>query len=106
MPEGYILHRGHGGLPCPDLGKQKGAEDVNYPKCVTLVAINGFFEHHIQWCSCHADGYTMSSPMQLFQEHFFPATHVRPETALLLTCWIVRTRLSTDCKRSNSNGLD
>ena len=88
MEEGYVLHLGHGGLPCP-CGQQETSqaeepillEPSSYRPRVTLAAMNGFFEHKVAWCFCRVDGTRISAPMQLFLERWFPATQTRPETA-------------------------
>lgn len=89
MKEGYLLHLGHGGLCCPNDGEDAINEEVDsgeqekfeYCQTVTLVAVNGFFEHKVAWCSCYIKGQRVPSATQLFRERLFPATQTRPQTA-------------------------
>lgn len=89
MDEGYVLHLGHGGSPCPCAGQdgnlQHGVPILKDPSLyrptVTLAAVNGFFEHKVAWCFCKVDGSRVSAPMQLFHDRWFPATQTRTESA-------------------------
>lgn len=106
--EGYILHIGHGGQACPNIGIDQdvhfGPEDKSkYSQTVTLVAVNGFFKHKVAWCCCLVEGRRLSSAMQLFRERLFPATHTKPETAftfdLLDYFWVDMM----ECKTANQS---
>ena len=88
MAKGFLLHLGHGGLPCLNPWEGHSAMDAAqnthqkplFSQTVTLVAINGFFEHKVSWCGCFVEGQVTPSAMQLFNERLFPATQSRPET--------------------------
>lgn len=111
MAEGFLLHLGHGGVPCPYINKDEDAmEDDSacfgksgYSHTLTMVAVAGFFRHKAAWCRCLVEGRRVASSMQLFQERLFPATHTRPETAfsfdVLDHFWVDMM----ECKTSNQS---
>jgi hypothetical protein len=100
--QGYVLHLGHRGKPCPhnsaegeewldaddemdglpgpglfpDNSKEK-VNDITEEE-VDVLDTNGVFRHRIRWCQCPG---AQNKPRQLFQMGIFAASLRRPETA-------------------------
>ena len=74
---GYVFILGHSssGHGCP--------EDDNLfgDRCMTLIHVNGIFEHCIRFCRCQG---ASADHEQLFHHRLFPSTFDRPETAFTL----------------------
>ena len=97
-----MLHLGHHGAMCPDLGDpwldvdgDTSIKDVDLlqdgtdqePKViveegsvnvVNIVHTTGVFKHKVQWCQCPG---AKKKTVQLFQMQLFPASHLQPKTA-------------------------
>ena len=122
--EGFILHLGHGGEPCPADSTRRGQQDTQPgssdegegegdddgilltgweerdKKCLVIVDISGIHQLRINWCQCK----TAAEPhIQLLRNRFFPASIKRPLTAFtfsLLDHFHIDT---VECKTSASS---
>jgi hypothetical protein len=74
---GYVFILGHSssGHSCPE------DENLFGDRRMTLIHVNGVFEHCIRFCRCHG---ASSEHEQLFCHRLFPSTFDRPETAFTL----------------------
>jgi CxC2 like cysteine cluster associated with KDZ transposases len=74
---GYVFNLGHpsSGRSCPDEG------DLFGDRRMTLIHVNGVFEHCVRFCRCHG---AVSDHEQLFAHRLFSSTFDRPETAFTL----------------------
>jgi len=74
---GYVFVLGHSisGQGCPE------DDDLFGDRRMTVIHVNGVFEHCIRFCRCKD---ALSEHEQLFQHRLFPATFDRPETAFTL----------------------
>lgn len=74
---GYVFPLGHSSSigSCPEYGDMIGDRKI------TIVHVNGVFEHYVRFCKCNG-----ASPEheQLFRNRLFPSTFDRPETAFTL----------------------
>jgi hypothetical protein len=99
---GFILHLGHGGQRCPERGGEDdvwedddGDQETGFcvedwveipdekkkknPDNVLVIADSlGIFRHRVSWCKCTN---ASDHAMQLFQEHLFPSSFERPNSA-------------------------
>jgi len=122
--EGFILHLGHGGEPCPgnstrrgqqgtqpgssDEGEEEGGEDEvlltgwEQPdrQCLVIVDISGVHQLRIDWCQCK----TAAEPhIQLLRNRLFPASIKRPSTAFTFSLLDHFHIDSVECKTSASS---
>jgi hypothetical protein len=74
---GYVFKLGHSssGLACPE------DDDLFGDRRMTLIHINGVFEHCIRFCRCQG---AISEHEQLFDQRLFPSSFDRPQTAFTL----------------------
>lgn len=125
--EGFVLHLGHGGEPCPvnDTGRggqeaQPGSADEDggegedegegagdgVPlagwekqdrRCLVIVDTLGVHQLRIGWCQCK----TAEEPhIQLLRNRFFPASIKRPSTAFTFSLLDYFHIDSVECKTS------
>jgi hypothetical protein len=98
VDQGFILHVGHGGEPCPnahrdaewvdmDQGDDSAMDETidvgpnaDHKTSLLIVDTAGIFNHHVAWCRCVPDN-KPDQAMVLFQHHLFPSSFIRPETA-------------------------
>ena len=73
---GYVFTLGHSssGRRCPD-------NDVFGDRRMTIIHVNGIFEHCVRFCKCLGAN---SEHIQLFDHRLFSSTFDRPETAFTL----------------------
>jgi hypothetical protein len=90
---GYVFALGHSGSAgfCPDDDHFFG------DRRITLVHLNGVFEHFIRFCKCQG---ALPEHEQLFTHRLFPSTFERPETAFSLEVLDYYGIDSTECKTS------
>ena len=74
---GYVFALGHSssGLRCPD------DENLFGDRRMTLIHVNGVFEHCVRFCRCEG---AIAEHEQLFQHRLLPSSFDRPETAFTL----------------------
>jgi hypothetical protein len=74
---GYVFKLGHSisGRSCPD------EDDLFGDRKMTLIHVNGVFEHCIRFCRCHG---ASSEHEQLFLHRLFPSSFDRPQTAFTM----------------------
>jgi len=75
---GYILHLGHGGLPCPISGEQGERDSKASKGTLIVVDIRSIHSHSVSWCRCPG---APSRPAQLLRMHLYPASIQSPRTA-------------------------
>ena len=120
--EGFILHLGHGGKPCPGNNSRKfGQEDqlgssdeeegeddevllTSWEKkdrrCLVIVDTSGIHQLRISWCQCS----TAAEPhIQLLRNHLFPASIKRPSTTFTFSLLGYFHIDSVECKTSASS---
>ncbi len=96
VDQGFVLHVGHRGEPCPNAHKDAEWVDMDQgddsamdetvnmgPNAdqqtfLLIVDTTGIYHHHVAWCKCSAKP---DYAMILFRHHLFPSSFVRPETA-------------------------
>lgn len=72
-PQGYAIHLGHGGDPCPN-----HASNEDMDRVFTVVTGNGIHTTQVQFCMCDK---APNRPKQLLGLRLFPATFARPTMA-------------------------
>src|SRR5437016_507923 len=90
---GYVFNLGHSsaGGRCP-------VEDDDFgDRQMTLIHVNGLFEHCVRFCRCLG---AISEHEQLFRHRLFPSTFDRPETAFTLDLLDYYSIDSMECKTS------
>lgn len=122
--EGFVLHLGHDGEPCPTNqitrdreGVQPGSSDEDEGEsdagevplagwekqdrqCLVIVDTSGVHQLRIGWCQCE----TAAEPhIQLLRNRFFPASIKRPSTAFTFTLLDHFHIDSVECKTSASS---
>jgi CxC2 like cysteine cluster associated with KDZ transposases len=95
--QGYMMHLGHGGAPCPSVGLQDmddgiileeedivedtshllGQWEVLESHIVVVVDCSGVHQRRISWCYCSG---APEKHIQLLRHRLFPATIKRPST--------------------------
>ncbi|KIJ52282.1 hypothetical protein M422DRAFT_156835 [Sphaerobolus stellatus SS14] len=70
---GHIVYFGHGDKACPHIDDEWGAQDI------TLLDVTGVHIVRMGWCRC-AGAPTQAE--QLLERKWFPATIIRPRTAI------------------------
>ena len=123
--EGFVLHLGHGGEPCPvgsqtgglqgtqpensdDEGEaQKYAEDVPLAswekqdsRCLVVVDISGVHQLQVGWCQCSV---ASDHHIQLLRSRLFPASVKRPSTAFTFAVLDYFHIDAVECKISASS---
>lgn len=107
--QGYILHMGHGGSPCPAIPDMEwndwnGVD--NYPTpdtdqdgtdqlhdsvplmesdaketVMVIVHTSGVFHHTVRWCGCAPNNPERDCDLHLLRLNLFPASRKQPRTA-------------------------
>jgi CxC2 like cysteine cluster associated with KDZ transposases len=74
---GYVFNLGHSGTgrSCSE------GDDVFGDRRMTIIHVNGIFEHCVRFCKCHGAN---SEHLQLFDHSLFSSSFDRPETAFTL----------------------
>ena len=123
--EGFILHLGHGGQPCPtdytgwdnkepqpgssdeDMGEGEGEEGVPFAswekqdrRCLVIVDTSGVHQLRVGWCRCDA---AAEPHIQLLRHRLFPASMKRPSTAFTFSLLEYFHIDSVECKTSASS---
>jgi hypothetical protein len=123
--QGYVLHLGHRGQPCPatllfndewmdvDEGRQdvdgayifedetRGVNEGNLQDgVVDIIHTTGVFRNNIRWCQCQE---APAKDVQLFQMQLFPASHHRPQTAFTFDCLEYFYTDAMECKTPASS---
>lgn len=124
--EGFVLHLGHGGEPCPashtgrenkeaQLGisdEDEGEEEDESHKvplagwekqdrrCLVIVDTSGVHQLRIGWCQCET---AVEPHIQLLRHHLFPASIKRPSTAFTFSLLDYFHIDSMECKTSASS---
>jgi len=90
---GYIFILGHSssGGCCPEMNNVWGDRPM------VLIHVNGVFKHCVRFCRCQG---AISEHEQLFNNHLFPSTFDRPETAFTLDVLEYYSIDSMECKTS------
>jgi hypothetical protein len=117
--EGFTLHLGHGGDPCPedqlkagtqrtqdadvvdgrtaDEGIPLSSKQANNMKCLTVVDVSGIHQLRVGWCRCKdAPG----ADIQLLRNRLFPASISNPSTAFTFGLLSYFHIDSVECKTS------
>ena len=122
--EGFVLHLGHGGEPCPGSSTKKGQQGTQSEssdegegegnddgvlltgweqqdrQCLVIVDISGVHQLQINWCQCK----TAAEPhIQLLRNRLFPASIKRPSTAFTFSLLEHFHIDSVECKTSASS---
>ena len=122
--EGFILHLGHGGEPCPtshisgerqetgpgslhegeEEGDSSGGPLAGWEnqdtRCLVIVDTSGVHQLRIGWCQCKP---TVEPHIQLLRNRFFPASVKRPSTAFTVSLLDHFHVDSVECKTSASS---
>jgi hypothetical protein len=117
--EGFILHLGHGGSPCPanvasaaepeatEDGECDGVDEVllegwepRDKRTLVIVDVSGVHQLIISWCCCQG---APDHGVQLFQHSLFPASTSRPSTAFTFAVLEYFHVDAVECKTSASN---
>jgi len=84
--EGFTLHLGHGGVPCPEAQSKTSAQgtqagsggQAGNMKHLIVVDVSGVYQLQIGWCQCEG---APGADIQLLRNHLFPASISNPSTA-------------------------
>jgi hypothetical protein len=117
--EGFILHLGHGGLPCPvnvlPAAEPNQAEDREYyaiedilletweprdTKALVVVDISKVHQLKVSWCCCEG---ALDHGIQLFNHQLFPALTSCPSTVFTFAVLKYFHIDAVECKTSASN---
>lgn len=115
--EGFKLHLGHGGLPCPantPAGSESWVnEDVDKvdeilleaweprdTRTLVIVDVSRVHQLLVSWCCCKD---APDHKTQLFQHHLFPASSSKPSTAFTFSVLEYFHVDAVECKTSASN---
>lgn len=120
--EGFVLHIGHGGAPCPKARTKSGSQSpgVNttptgqavdggiFPKpqqadgkkTLVVVGISGVHQLHIDWCQCQG---APGLDIQLLRSRLFPASVSNLSTAFTFGLLNYFHIDSVECKTSASS---
>jgi hypothetical protein len=90
--EGFTLHLGHDGAPCPSVEGQ-----AEKKKLLVVVDVSGIHQLHIGWCQCED---SPGADIQLLRNLLFPASTLNPSTAFTFKLLRYFHIDSVECKTS------
>ena len=117
--EGFVLHLGHGGLPCPanvtSVSEPKPTEEGECDeidevlleaweprdtRALVIVDVLKIHQLKVSWCCCEG---APDHKIQLFHHHLFPASTSWPSTAFTFAVLNYFHVDAVECKTSASN---
>jgi hypothetical protein len=125
--EGFVLHLGHGGEPCPascsggdnvqlgssdeDEGEEERVAEETYGvplagwekqdrRSLVIIDTSGVHQLRVSWCQCET---AIEPHIQLLRHRLFPATTKRPSTAFTFSLLEYFHIDSVECKTSASS---
>jgi len=91
---GFILHLGHGGSSCSDVGENNGEGMRDSITTLVVMDIGQIYTHKVSWCKC-SDAPT--KPIQLLQTGLYPGSVDSPRSAFTFRLMDYYHVDSTEC---------